>query len=262
MIRAAASLLTFATAVASPAFNTSRCKVGLSFSGLSPELTGDYIGNGNSFYRFAGHVEFDLGFTWKSPDRPQQAGWGCEFWDCSPEDKAVVAGKWAIASRTDFASVQMHVLAVCDEGCPDFKPSCGDIFNQPPDAPDLISCPIWPRAWQQPMKWRILNDTSGKSPKPVVVATTGKCCKRKPMECDACSSSSCGNLIGLFYNNCPPNAGSFMHPQSKFQKDCCVVDRPPPLELPVCTCGSTETQCDHDQEPEHEQGEEPQVLVL
>mmetsp|Transcript_37264 Transcript_37264/g.115996 ORF Transcript_37264/g.115996 Transcript_37264/m.115996 type:complete len:257 (+) Transcript_37264:88-858(+) len=238
-------------AAAAPAFNfTGRCKVGLTFSGLGPELSGDFIGDGNAFGRFTDSpkAEYSLGFTWKNPERPGQGGWGCEFWPCSAEDKALAAGKWAIAARTDFARADMRVLAVCEEGCPDFKPSCGALFNQPPDAPDLIYCPIWPQAWSKPMKWKIVASETGKVPEPTVVASTGSCCRRKPMECDACHKGTCEGLIGLLHNNCPPNNGSILHWQSKLQSHCCEISRPPPIELPVCGCKIVETECDHSEE--------------
>lgn len=235
-------------ALASAEFNTSRCQVGLTFANLGPDLTGDYIWEGNHFTHFPDflpHFYFELGFTWKQPNRPQQAGWGCDFWDCTPEDMELATGKWAIATRIDIMDTKMKVLAVCEEGCPDFKPSCGDIYNQKSDDPDLIYCPIWPAAWNEPMKWRIVKTHNGTLPQPVEVTTDGQCCKRKPMECDACGASTCGGLIGLFHNNCPPNSGSLLHPVSQLQKDCCNIERPPPVELPVCVCNLPATQCDH-----------------
>jgi len=147
----------------------------------------------------------------------------------------------------------MGLLAVCQSGCPDFKPSCADIYNQENCTEShtedgCLHCPIWPETWNSTMQWQILTTPSGSpAQKPQNVTSNAYCCKRKPMECDTCNQGTCSGLIGLFHNNCPPNGGGFIHHQSKLQKDCCVQHESI-TGFPVCECDMVKTECDHSQE--------------
>mmetsp|Transcript_69608 Transcript_69608/g.123194 ORF Transcript_69608/g.123194 Transcript_69608/m.123194 type:complete len:277 (+) Transcript_69608:32-862(+) len=233
-----------------------RCKVGLTFSGLGPDLDGDYMANGPGAYvRHVGSgnlAEMNLGFTWTDPDHPQHTPYGCDFWTCSSDERKIAAGKWGIIGRTKMASERYKLLAVCEEGCPDFKPSCAEQFNQQNCTEgraedNCLHCPTWPNVWQSRMQWRsLISSLEGvltKGQHNVTLEAT--CCKRKEQECDAANEDTCSGLIGLFHNNCPPNAGSLLHPQTKLQKDCCTVYRPPPLDLPGCGKAMVPTVCDH-----------------
>jgi len=225
-----------------------RCKVGLTFTGLG-DMDGDYMGNGNNFVAHSiSYGELRLGFTWTDPDHPQRTPYGCDMYSCSAADQALARGKWGILGRTDISSMHYRLLAVCESGCPDLKPSCTDIFNEPPSEPNPLHCPIWPATWNSTMEWKTFSTTSNRSQQ--LVSAHGVCCRRKPMECDACDQHTCTGLIGLLHNNCPPNQGSFLNPVSEFQKHCCEEYRPPPLELPSCGCSRSrfETKCDHGEE--------------
>lgn len=225
-----------------------RCKVGLSFSGLGGVLSGDYMGNGDEFLRVGGgNVEqLFLGFTWTDLDHPQHTTYGCDFKHCSESDKAIALGKWGIMghNQSDQPFGSWHLRAVCESGCPDLKPSCNEIYNQPASDPDPLHCPIWPADWDSTMEWRIISVAGYTGPERVTAHVF--CCKRRPIECDACSDSqTCSGLIGISHNDCPPNKGSLFHRQSKLQADCCVQTRPPPFFNPRCICSQPPTECDH-----------------
>lgn len=159
-------------------------------------------------------------------------------------------GKWSITYRASTASSHHTVLAVCEDGCPDFKPSCADIFNQigcteGHTEDNCLHCPIWPAAWNSAMKWNIVKTTSGSpSQSSQMVEANAFCCKRKPQECDACTHDTCSGLIGLLHDTCPPNEPSFWQGKlSKLQTDCCQEQKGDFGK--TCFCKLPTTQCDY-----------------
>lgn len=218
---------------------------------MGPELSGDYMNSASDYHRFANKMQYTLGFTWTDPDHPQHTRHGCDALSCSPEDRKLAAGKWGIIARTDLTRLQMTLFAVCEDGCPDLKPSCAHIYNQrncteSHTADGCLHCPIWPAGWQSKMTWRILNSSAGVPlEEPRSATADSYCCTRKPQECDACGGDTCTGLIGLFHNNCPPNNATFLHRQTKLQNDCCEIFKPPPLAIPHCACKEPPRECAH-----------------
>lgn len=235
-----------------PANDTLRCggrrngkfalEAGLILDGLE-ELSGDYLGSTDSYYKSVTHGILQLAFTWTDPDHPQHTPYGCDLLDCPAEERSEARGKWGIIATTD-GGMQNRLLAICDRGCPDWKPSCADIYNEPPTEPDPLHCPVWPAEWKQAMHWRIINTTDGNTTVRSLTASAS-CCHRKAQLCDSCGYDKCSGLAGLLHNNCPPSKGSFFHPQSDYQRSCCQTYRPPPLEQPTCGCVDPVSECDH-----------------
>jgi len=235
--------------VATAQTDLDRCMVGMTFSGLSANLdAADFMDGGSEYQALLDDgILLFLSYTWTDPDYlgGGAARYGCDRYSCSDEDRALASNKWAIIQRTNY-NFAASVLAVCDEGCPDFKPTCEDIYNQAARPEEERShCPIWLANYSgSPMTWRVLQAASGDS-WTTATGVTMNCCERKAQECDACSTdSTCSSLIGLTHNNCPPNEGSWLHPQSDLQKHCCEEHIVAPWDTHACMCKSPEDACD------------------
>ena len=235
-----------------------RCKVGLTFQGLGIELDGDYMSYQRDSRSFsaAKNSSVRLAYTYTMPDlnrsRYGPAGFGCDDFGgwgppggCSRADAEMTRNRWAFFDIPGRVSqTPARVLAVCEEGCPDWTPDCKDLFTAggaaPPSQPPY-DCPLWPEAWPKKQRWRVLGADG-----PTNATATMTCCERKPQHCDSCDNGqTCASLIGLLHNNCPPKQGSVLHPQSPFQQECCRTAESPPLDLPYCICKPTPTVCQH-----------------
>lgn len=136
------------------------------------------------------------------------------------------------------------LVAVCDDGCPDWKPSCADIYNQPPTE-SALHCPVWPQEWNAMQRWTVLNATDGKGDRNATASSY--CCKRKADECDKCvRDETCHGLTGIFSDHCPPKPPPKFHPITPLQEACCQHVSNPVLPFNECSCKVPPTVCDHD----------------
>ena len=146
-----------------PVNDSYRCRVGLTFSGLGAALSGDYMDGGGGAFFAPDKVDrgvLFLAFTWTDPNHTQHTPYGCDMYGCSAADKSRARGKWGVIAQVAGSSTY-SLLAVCDGGCPDWKPSCADIYNQPPTE-SALHCPVWPATWNATQSWTVLNATDGK----------------------------------------------------------------------------------------------------
>lgn len=234
-----------------------RCKVGLTFQGLGAQLDGDYmthVSTSRSFQQ-ATNSSLKLAYTYTMPDLNHSAygpdGFGCDHFGgwgppggCSKADAEMTRNRWALFEIPGSpGETPAKVVAVCEEGCPSWTPDCKDLFTvgtAPPSQPPY-DCPLWPARWPEKQRWRVLGAEGATN-----VTATMSCCERKPQHCDPCDSGeTCSSLIGLLHNNCPPEKGALLHPQTPFQQDCCRTIESPPLDSKSCVCQPTSTVCQH-----------------
>mmetsp|Transcript_37478 Transcript_37478/g.74336 ORF Transcript_37478/g.74336 Transcript_37478/m.74336 type:complete len:209 (-) Transcript_37478:112-738(-) len=136
---------------------TANCTSGLTISGLSRNLDGDYIQCDNS----------GLGgdnFCWHGEPHGLFLTHGCMA--CNETDQKLVEHTWAIQTIPDvhYPAV-LH--AVCTEGCPDTGRT-------------------WPlAAMHLQTKWMIIGQED------VVSNVRAGCCKQKFHRCDACDYKKC-----------------------------------------------------------------------
>ena len=244
-----------------PKSDNARCKVGLTLSDLDETLDGDYMTvGGRAAYgpEPSNTTNLRLAYTAELPYNHSEAGgnsYGCyQFggWGkpggCSEADIALTSHKWAIFEvPNSISSAPAKVRALCETGCPQWTPDCLDLFTaggEPTPGASPYPCPLWPKEWHEQQTWRVLGPT-GATTKNVTINSV--CCERKAQFCDACQQETCSGLKGLFHDNCPPNKGSLLHPQSKLQSSCCKHFAHPPLDQVTCGCdgSKTPTVCQH-----------------
>eukprot|EP01045_Picozoa_sp_COSAG04_P034209 COSAG04_NODE_7391_length_1136_cov_0.945998_1_plen_247_part_00 len=236
MLAAALALaVPLGAAAAYPANDSARCKVGLTLGGLGAALDGDYMAGGAGEYFAPARTDkgmLYLAFSWTDPNHTQHTPYGCDLYGCSAADRARASGRWGIISQTAGSS-RYSLLAVCDAGCPDWKPSCADVFNQPPTE-SALHCPTWPRNWTRSSRWSLLNASAGGGERSV--AASSYCCARKANPCDRCGADTCSGLTGLLRDHCPPKPPSPRHPLTPLQRACCEHVSNPVLPFNGCSC--------------------------
>lgn len=232
-----------------PPTDEGRCKVGISFEGLEAAIGEhqDFMSSGGASYYNPDSPKgflYHLAFTWTDPDcnhdRYGCSGFGCDHFECSEEQKQLANGKWAVIGDGGWDDVE--VLAICEEGCPDWKGDCKHQYHVKSGPP--LNCPMWPADWSSNQVWRVLKPLHGGAPK-TVSQVSSTCCKRQPQQCDACAKDTCSDLISLLYNACPPNGASIFHGQTELQKACCKEYHSSLVPYPVCGCDHVPTRCAH-----------------
>jgi len=209
------------------------CGVGVTVAGLGEPFDGDYMTGGLLYlYKRDGLKETLL----TKFDHVEDNAY------LSPADAQATLGKWILMSSSNsvpacgsgWGLTPCELYAVCESGCPNMT---GHMES------GLWRTALWPQAGAYQMNWRLTNGTQ-------ISAVSAGCCKRMQHECDACGASTCTGLLNLF--DCPAKG---IHGRlNPIQRDCCNIQHPPPLELPVCTCKALPTQCDHGLAVSHELG--------